>query len=85
VFESISSEGINTQSLWLGIRVRRHFRFDAKKVVFFRMFHIDAKRKNLKRNENGTKKKKRKTAIIFASKRNEAKQKQKTANIFASK
>jgi hypothetical protein len=71
VFESISSERINTQSLWLGIRVRRHFRFeakwseteakffrfDAKKVCFFCLFHIDAKRKNLKRNENGTKQK----------------------------
>jgi hypothetical protein len=38
----------------------------------------------MERNENKTKKK-RKTAIIFASKRNEAKRKQKTAIIFASK
>jgi hypothetical protein len=39
--------------------VRRHFRFDAKKVLF-RLFRIDAKRRNLKRNENGTKRKQNK-------------------------
>jgi hypothetical protein len=38
----------------------------------------------MERSENKTKKK-RKTAIIFASKRNEAKQKRKTAIIFALK
>jgi hypothetical protein len=53
-----------------------------RKKCFFRLFRIDAKRRNLKRNENGTKKrkqneKKQKTAIIFTSKRNEAKRKQK--------
>jgi hypothetical protein len=32
------------------------FRFDAKKV-FFCLFRIDVKRRNLKRNENGTKRK----------------------------
>jgi hypothetical protein len=83
-------------------RVHRHFRFEAKwseteanffslwceKKCFFRFFPIYAKRRNLKRNKNGTKwkqnekeaknchhfrfeaKRKRKTAIIFASKRN---------------
>ncbi len=57
------------------------FRFDAKKKCFFRLFRIDAKRRNLKRNENGKKRKqsekKQRTAIIFASKRNEAKRKKK--------
>ncbi len=52
-------------------RVRRHFRFEAKwseteakffslrceKKFFFRLFRIDAKRRNLKRNKNGTKRK----------------------------
>jgi hypothetical protein len=53
------------------------------------LFRIDAKHRDLKRNENGTKRKQNekeaKNAIIFASKRNEAKRKQKTAIIFASK
>ncbi len=97
MFGSVSSERINTQSLWLGIRVRRHFRFEAKlSEMEAKFFRFDAKKvffsQNVKiwsetkmeRSENRTKKK-RKTAIIFASKRNEAKQKQKTAIIFASK
>jgi hypothetical protein len=51
--------------------VHRHFRFEAKlseteaklfslqceKKFFFRLFRIDAKHENLKRNENGTKRK----------------------------
>ncbi len=83
--------------------MRRHFRFEAKwseteakflslrceKKCFFRLFCIDAKRRNLTRNEHGTKRKKtkekRKIAIIFASKRNKAKRKWKNAIIFASK
>jgi hypothetical protein len=64
--------------------VRRHFRFEAKRseteAKFFRLFCIDAKRRNLKRNENETKQtrneKEAKTAVIFSLKRNEAKQKQ---------
>jgi hypothetical protein len=44
-----------------------------QKSAFFRLFRIDAKRRNLKRNENGTKqkqnKKEAKTAIIFTSKK----------------
>ncbi len=53
------------------LRVRRHFRFEAKwseteakffslrceKKWFFRLFRIDAKHRNLKRNENETKRK----------------------------
>jgi hypothetical protein len=50
-----------------------------QKKGFFRLFRINAKRRNLKRNENETKQKQNekeaKTAIIFASKRNEAKRK----------
>jgi hypothetical protein len=42
--------------------------------IFFRFFRIDAKRRNLKRNENEMKRKQNekgaKTAVIFASKRN---------------
>jgi hypothetical protein len=49
--------------------------------VFFRLFRIDVKRRNLKRNENESKRKQHKkeaeTAIIFAPKRNEVKQKKK--------
>ncbi len=60
-----------------------------RKKCFFRLFRIDAKRRNLKRNENGTKwkqnEKEAKNAIIFASKRNKAKGKRKTPIIFASK
>jgi hypothetical protein len=60
-----------------------------RKKCFFRLFRIDAKRRNLKQNNNGTKrkqnKKKQKTAIIFASKQNAAKRKRKTAIIFALK
>ncbi len=41
-------------------RKRNFFRFDAKKKCFFRMFRIDVKRRNLKRNENGTKRKQNK-------------------------
>jgi hypothetical protein len=83
--------------------VRRHFRFEAKrseteakffslrceKKGFFRLFRIDAKRRNLKRNENGTKRKqnekKAKNCHNFRFSANEAKRKQKTAIIFASK
>jgi superfamily II DNA or RNA helicase len=61
-----------------------------RKKCFFRFIRIDAKRRNLKRYEKGTKrkqneKKERKTAIIFALKRNEAKRKRKTAISLASK
>ncbi len=59
---------------FLQIRVRRHSRFEAKwseteakfcslrceKKCFFRLFRIDAKRRNLKRNENGSKRKQNK-------------------------
>ncbi len=59
-------------------RTRNLFRFDAKKC-FFRLFRIDAKHINQKRNENETKRKRNekeaKNAVIFASKRNEAKRK----------
>jgi hypothetical protein len=60
-----------------------------RKKCFFCLVRIDAKLRNLKRNkmarrENKTKKK-RKTAIIFTSKRNEVKRKQTTAIIFTSK
>jgi hypothetical protein len=60
-----------------------------RKKCFFRLFRIDAKHRNLKRNENGMKRKQNgkeaRTAIIFASKRYEAKRKQKTAILFVSK
>ncbi len=50
-----------------------------QKSAFFRLFRIDAKQSNLRRNENELKRKQNekeaKTAIIFASKRNEAKRK----------
>ncbi len=69
-------------------RKRNFFRFDAKKVLFLLVSHwnedgnkIEPK---MERSENKMKKK-RKTAIIFASKRNEAKRKQKTAILFVSK
>ncbi len=70
-------------------RKRNFFRFDAKKSAFFAcfasMWNVEIwSETKMERSENKTKKK-RKTAILFASKRNEAKRKQKTAIIFASK
>jgi hypothetical protein len=50
-----------------------------RKKCFFSLFRIDAKCRNLKRNENemkGKNEKEVKTAIMFASKQNEAKWKQ---------
>jgi hypothetical protein len=38
-------------------RKRNFFRFDAKKCDFFALFRIDAKHRNLKRNEKETKRK----------------------------
>jgi hypothetical protein len=102
-FENVSDGSRNNALPIYRTRVRRHFRFEAKwseteakffslrceKKGFFCLFRIDAKHRNLKWNENRTKRKqnekKQKTAIIFASKRNEAKRKQKTAILFASK
>jgi hypothetical protein len=53
--------------------------------IFFCLFRIDAKRRNLKRNENGTKKKQNeKEAKNCHHFRFEAKWKRKTAIIFAS-
>ncbi len=50
-----------------------------RKKFFFACFRIDAKERNLKRNENERKRKENekeaKTAVNFASKRNEAKRK----------
>jgi hypothetical protein len=53
------------------------------------LFRIDAKRRNLKRNENETKQKgnekEAKTAVLFASKQNEAKRKQNFVHFDAKK
>jgi hypothetical protein len=80
---------VSVESKTPPIRVLCHFRFKAKwsetEAKYFCLFRIDAKRRNLKRKENETKQKgnekEAKTAVIFASKRNEAKRKQ---NFFTS-
>jgi hypothetical protein len=75
--------------------VRHHFHFEAKrkqifrfsaKKVLFRLFRIDAKCRNLKRNENGTKRKQNeKEAKKLLSFSLRSKLKQRAAIIFASK
>ncbi len=69
----------------LETRVRRHFRFEA----YFRLFRIDAKHKNLKRNENGMKRRQNekdaKNCNYFRFEAKGSKTEAKTAIIFASK